>query len=165
VHTALLLIHSLLRWLVVAGLLYAIYRAYNGLATRAPFSKTDNAIRHWTATVVHIQFTTGYTLYFTSPLIKIFFANTRDGLRILDLSFFAVIHIVLMTAAVVVITIGSARAKRKEQDRDKHKTMLRWFTAGLLIIFVAIPWPFSPLAKRPWIRAATPITHLHYSLT
>lgn len=164
-YTALLLTHSLFRWLVVASLLYAIVRSYRGLTTGASFSKADNAVRHWTATFSHIQFMIGYTLYFISPLIKAFFANKREGLHIIDLSFFAVIHILLMTIAVVVITIGSARVKRKEHSGDKYRTMLRWFAAGLLIIFIAIPWPFSPLAKRPWLRTAAPIAYHSHLLT
>lgn len=158
-YPALLFTHSLFRWLVVVSLFYAIFRSYRGLATGASFSKTDNIIRHWTATFTHIQFMIGYTLYFISPLIKAFFANKRAALHIIDLSFFAIIHMLLMTVAVVVITIGSARAKRKEHSPDKYRTMLRWFAAGLLIIFVAIPWPFSPLAKRPWFRTSASITH------
>ena len=164
-HTALLLIHSLLRWLVVASLLYAIFRAYKGLANGTPFSKSDNAVRHWTATLTHIQFMIGYTLYFISPLIKAFFANKSEGLHNADLTFFSIIHILLMTTAVVVITIGSARAKRKEHSRDKYKTMLGWFAAGTLIIFIAIPWPFSPLAKRPWWRTAMTTPHHNYSVS
>jgi len=57
-----------------------------------------------------------------------------------------------MLTAIVIITIGSALAKRKKTDKEKFKTMLVWFSAALLIIFIAIPWPFSPLANRPYIR-------------
>jgi len=161
VYTTLLLIHSLLRWLVVASLLYALFRAYRGLARNREFSKTDNAVRHWAATFTHIQLMVGYTLYFISPLIKAFFASKGEGLHNIDLAFFSVIHVLLMTAAVVVVTIGSARAKRKSNSRDKYRTMLKWFAAGLLMIFVAIPWPFSPLARRPWFRTAITIDQGH----
>jgi cbb3-type cytochrome oxidase subunit 3 len=30
--------------------------------------------------------------------------------------------------------------------------MLVWFTIALIIIFIAIPWPFSPFANRPYFR-------------
>jgi hypothetical protein len=30
--------------------------------------------------------------------------------------------------------------------------MALWFTAALLLILVAIPWPFSPFAQRPYLR-------------
>jgi hypothetical protein len=58
-----------------------------------------------------------------------------------------------MLAAITIITIGSALAKRKQSDPEKFKTMLLWFAPGLLIIFLAIPWPFSPLANRPYFKS------------
>jgi hypothetical protein len=57
-----------------------------------------------------------------------------------------------MFAAVTVLTIGSAMAKRQNNQQQKFRTMLVWFIFALVIIFIAIPWPFSPLAKRPLIR-------------
>jgi hypothetical protein len=57
-----------------------------------------------------------------------------------------------MFTAIIVITIGSAMAKRKATDRERFKTMLTWYAIALLIIFLAIPWPFSPFANRPYFR-------------
>jgi len=50
-YSTLLVFHSLIRWLVLAFLVYSIYRAFIGFTKNKPFSKTDNAFRHWTATV------------------------------------------------------------------------------------------------------------------
>ncbi len=144
--------HSTVRWLVLASLIYAIFRAYRGYRSNAVFSKTDNAVRHWTATIAHVQLMLGLVLYFQSPLIKYFFANFKETVWKLDFSFFGLLHSLMMLLAVVVLTIGSALAKRKTNDRDKFKTMLLWFSLSLLLIFIAIPWPFSPLAQRPYFR-------------
>jgi len=144
--------HSTVRWLVLASLIYAIFRAYRGYHSNAVFSKTDNAVRHWTATIAHVQLMLGLVLYFQSPLIKYFFANFREAVWKLDFSFFGLFHSLMMLLAVVVLTIGSALTKRKSNDRDKFKTMLFWFSLSLLLIFIAIPWPFSPLAQRPYFR-------------
>ena len=61
--------------------------------------------------------------------------------------------VTLMTLAVLFITIGSAASKRQETDRAKFKTMTVWFLLALLLMFIAIPWPFSPLANRPYLRS------------
>jgi len=50
-----------------------------------------------------------------------------------------------MLVAITVITIGSALAKIKPTVKEKFKTILIWFTVALLIIFMAITWPFFPL--------------------
>jgi drug/metabolite transporter (DMT)-like permease len=76
----------------------------------------------------------------------------RDQVLSYDFTFFSLIHIALMFAAIIVLTVGSAMAKRQGSDRQKFRTMLMWFIFALVIILIAIPWPFSPLAKRPLIR-------------
>ena len=144
--------HSIMRWLVLASLLYAIYRAYKGYTLNTLFSKTDNAVRHWTATIAHIQLVIGITLYSQSPIIKYFWHNFKDAIHNIDVAFFGLIHIILMLTAIILITIGSSLAKRKTTDKEKFKTMLIWFLISLIIIFIAIPWPFSPLSNRPYFR-------------
>ncbi len=151
-YASLIFLHNLTRWLVLASLLVAIYRAYQGYTSKAPFMKTDDAVRHWTATIAHIQLLIGMTLYFQSPIIQYVFSNFREAIKSLDLFFFTIIHSLLMLTAVIVITVGSSMAKRKTADQEKFRVMLILFAVGLAIIFMAIPWPFSPLANRPLFR-------------
>jgi hypothetical protein len=144
--------HSIIRWFVLASLILAIYTAYNGYSSKRIFTKTDNAIRHWTATIAHIQLVIGIILYSQSPLIKYFWKNFDTAIQDFDTAFFGLIHIFLMLSSIIIITIGSALSKRKTTDQVKFKTMLVWFSIALLLIFIAIPWPFSPLANRPYFR-------------
>ncbi|WP_207421400.1 hypothetical protein [Desertivirga brevis] len=150
-YSSLLSLHSLFRWLVVISLIFSILFSYFGLVNNKPFSKSVNTIRHWTATIAHLQLMIGLTLYFQSPLIKLQISDSGDGL-ISEQYFFRYLHLLLMLIAITVITIGSAKAKRANTDKAKHRIMLSWFGAGLLLIVTAIPWPFSPLAKRPVLR-------------
>lgn len=151
-YSTLLVLHSWTRWLVLAFLVYSIYRAYVGYINNKTFSKTDNAFRHWTATVAHIQLMIGIIIYTQSPIVKYFWSETEIGFQNLDLTFYGIIHIFLMLTAIVVLTIGSALAKRKPSDKEKFKTMLFWFSMALIIIFIAIPWTFSPVSSRPHFR-------------
>ena len=144
--------HSFVRWLVLVSLLYSIFIAYKGYSQKLPFTKKDNLLRHWTATIAHIQLLFGILVYVQSPIVKYFWRNYKDAVQNLDASFFGIIHITLMLVAIIFITIGSALAKRKLSDKEKFKTMLIWFSIALIIIFIAIPWPFSPLANRPYFR-------------
>lgn len=151
-YQTLIFYHNTLRWLVLASLLFAIFRAYRGIFLKATFSKVDNAARHWTATIAHVQLMIAMVLYFQSPVIKYLFANFKEAIKTFDLLFFGLIHSFLMIVAIVIITIGSAKAKRRSTDHGKFKTMLIGFSIALIIIFLAIPWPFSPLANRPYYR-------------
>jgi hypothetical protein len=151
-YSSLLFSHSMLRWLVLGGLLYSIWIAYTGYRSNRSFTRSDNAVRHWTATLAHIQLTIGFVLYFISPVVDYFLHHTKEAIGHTELTFFGIIHSSLMLIAVIVLTIGSALAKRRTVDREKFKTMLLWFSIALLLIFIAIPWPFSPLAARPFFR-------------
>jgi hypothetical protein len=146
----LIVLHSYVRWFVLLSLIIAVFKAFRSYFSNKSFTKSDNAVRHWAATTAHIQLMIGMLLYFQSPLIK-YFLKHKPGANT-DYSFFGMIHSTLMLAAVVIVTIGSAMAKRKETDKEKFRTMLFWYSVALLIIFIAIPWPFSPFANRPYIR-------------
>ena len=150
-YTTLLFAHSIIRWFVLGSLLYTIYQSYLGYRTKRSFSKKDDTIRHWTATIAHIQLVIGFTLYIKSPLVNYFWTN-KGTTTSPDISFFGWMHILFMLLAIVIITIGSAKAKRKTMDEEKFNTLLTWFTIALLMILIAIPWPFSPFANRPYIR-------------
>ncbi len=142
--------HSIFRWLVLISLLYSVYLSFKGKTRRLAFSNRINHIRHWTATIAHIQLIIGILLYTKSPIVQYFLKNGFDGWN--DNTFYGLLHIALMLVAIIIITLGSAKAKRKDTDLEKFHTMFTYFSLGLLIIFIAIPWPFSPLANRPYLR-------------
>ncbi|MGJ1409184.1 hypothetical protein ACR78Z_05875 [Sphingobacterium thalpophilum] len=149
-HSTLLLLHSWTRWLVLGFLLYAIYKASIGYFKDTPFTKADDSVRHWTATIAHVQLMLGIMLFMNSQIAKGYWSS--ESFQDFDMTFFGLIHVILMLASIVVLTIGSALAKRRTADREKFRTMLLWYSIALLIIFIAIPWPFSPLANRPYLR-------------
>lgn len=151
-YSTLLVLHSYWRWVVLLSLVYAIYRGIRGFSGAVAFTKTDNLIRHNTATIAHVQLILGYLLYFNSQLVSYFRSHYAEASKNATMQFFGLTHVLLMTIAIVLVTIGSSAAKRQLTDQAKFKTMTIWFVLALLVIFVAIPWPFSPLANRPYFR-------------
>ncbi len=151
-HYLLIVIHSVVRWLLLAGLLYAIFRAFRGYYYKRNFTSLDNSVRHWTATIAHTQLIVGILIYTKSSIVMSFYKG-QAGSGITQPLFFGVIHIIVMLLSVTLITIGSITTKRKKTDAEKFKQMLLWFSIALGLIFIAIPWPFSPLAQRPLFRS------------
>jgi hypothetical protein len=151
-YPILLASHSLIRWLVLASLLYAIIRASRGWLSKRNFTAVDDSVRHWTATIVHIQFLLGLGLYLVSPIVDYFLHHFQDAVHQRELRFFGMEHSVMMFLAVTVISIGSGKAKRETKDAEKFKIMAIWFAVGLLIILTSVPWPFSPFTSRPYFR-------------
>ncbi len=151
-YSTLLPIHSLIRWLVLFSLLFSIVRAYRGWLSSKKFLGFDNSIRHWTATIAQIQLVIGLWLYYISPITNYFMNNYQEALHLREIRFFGMEHSLMMIIAIVVITLGSAKAKRKPTDAEKYKTMAIWFTVGLFIILSSVPWHFSPFTSRPYFR-------------
>jgi hypothetical protein len=148
----LLFFHSLVRWLVLLSVVYALVRSARGWAGKRKFTAADNTMRHASATVAHVQLLLGYMLYFNSPLVAYFRAHYHEAVQHFEFLFFGLIHIVLMTLAIICITIGAAVAKRQDAAVHKFRSITLWYALALLLILIAIPWPFSPLAHRPYIR-------------
>ncbi len=152
IYAHLLSLHSLVRWFVLASLVFAIFRAFRGWRGQRAFTKFDDSVRHWTATIAHIQITLGIWLYCISPIIAYFFADFKTAVKNRDVRFFGMEHSLMMLVAIVLITVGSMKAKRQNDDHQKFRTMLIWFGIALLVILSSVPWSFSPLVSRPLWR-------------
>jgi hypothetical protein len=151
-YSVLLSIHSLMRWLVLICLAFAVYRAYVGWRSNKSYSKLDDRTRLITVTIVHLQATLGLWLYFVSPVVDYFLKNFEEAVHMREIRFFGMEHITMMVVAVTLLTIGYVKVKRMEADQQKFKTMFIWYSIALLIIFLSIPWSFSPFTSRPLYR-------------
>jgi integral membrane protein len=143
----LLSLHSLFRWIVFLSLLIAIIRSVRGLAAKRGFSSLDNFIRHATATVAHIQLVLGYLLYFNSPFIRYFREHYREAAVQFDYVFFGILHILLMTIAILLITAGSSLAKRKRlrlRNSGQYCSVLPLRSCSFSLLY--------PGLFRPWLK-------------
>ncbi|MGB1227141.1 MAG: hypothetical protein ACPG9K_04560 [Poseidonibacter sp.] len=138
-----LLIHSSLRWVILLTLLIHLYCIYTGYFRNKPFTKFNRIFSHVTVGFIHLQFVIGLYVYYTSEKINIFLADIKGSMAISELRFFAVEHSLIMLIAIVIITIGSFKSKRIEDERKKYKTQIIYFTIGLVLILAAIPWNMS----------------------
>lgn len=148
----LLALHSVFRWLVLLSLFFAIYRSYRGWMTGAAYSKFDNGVRHWSATIAHVQLVLGICLYFVSPLVDYFLHHFKEAVHEREIRFFGMEHSLMMILGIIVITIASMVSKRQPTDTKKFRALALGYTLALLIILSSVPWPFSPLVSRPWLR-------------
>lgn len=149
----LLALHSLVRWVVVVSLLIAVYRAWSGKLGHKAYTRVDESARFWSLIAIHTQLVLGLWLYFISPVVSYFMHNFKTAVHQRQIRFFGMEHITMMLIAIILITIGSAKVKRKTTDQEKFNTWATWLTIGLIIIITSIPWAFSPLTSRPWFRA------------
>lgn len=138
-YAILIQIHSVLRWAVLLTAVLAVASAWMGASGGRPYKK---GLSVSFVVSVHVQLLIGLVLYAVSPLREAAFADFGAAMKAAPLRFVAVEHILMMLIAAVVATIGSARARRAASDIDKNKKAALFFTIALVIMLVAIPWPF-----------------------
>lgn len=148
----LLSVHSALRWLVVIGVIYTLYRAYSGLLSARNYSKNDNNARKYTVIFAHIQLVIGLLLYFFGPLTQYFMSNFSTAVKVKEIRFYGMEHSIVMILVIALLTIGSALSKKKSENRAKFKVLAVWFTIALILILLMTPWPFSPFSGKPYFR-------------
>ena len=126
---------SLLTLLIICFLLF-LY----AFIKKIEFKKYHTIFRIMGLSLAHIQFTIGFILYFTSPLVLSAWANITNILNTKDLFFIAILHPLMMLIAIVLLTVGTVVSKKKELDTQKFKTLVLSYSISLLLIGLSIPW-------------------------
>jgi hypothetical protein len=144
--------HSIVRWLVLFGIVASLASAYSGLLGRRRFTKADRLSATFGTSASHTQLLLGIGLYMSSPFVSLFWSAPGEGIANAGLRFFSLIHIAGMITSVVLMTVGSSLARRATDDRAKFRAVAVYWSIAALVILLVIPWPFSPLAQRPLWR-------------
>lgn len=133
------MIHSYWAYLVVALLVFAVVNAI--LNAKKEYKDTDLRIALFTLIVSHIQLLIGLGWYFMSPAYKALKANGM-GVTMKDSAqrLLTIEHPIMMILAIVFITIGFSKHKKKTTDAAKFKTILIWYGLALVFVLSRIPW-------------------------
>lgn len=151
-YSATLVIHSLLRWLVLAAGAIAVGRAYSGSRSGRRRDSLDSLAGLWFIVALDLQLVLGLLLYaWLSPVTQIAFLNFAGAMRNTTLRFWAMEHGVGMIVAVVLAHVGRVRIRRAANDAQRHSHALLFFAIALLAIVASIPWPGTPY-ERPLLR-------------
>jgi len=133
-------IHSYWAYLVVLMLLFAVFNAIMGLSKKREFTDKDVRIGLFTLIVSHLQLLIGLGWYFMSPAYKALKTNSAEVMGNSASRLLAVEHPLMMLIAIVLITIGWSKNKKKTEDAAKFKTFALFYGLALLFILSRIPW-------------------------
>lgn len=145
--TGILHIHSLLRYILLIFILISIFKSFSGWFGKKQYLSGDKKMALFTLISAHLQVVIGLVLYFISPNVKAGLADMSVAMKNPGLRFWTVEHIGMMLIAIVLITVGYSMAKRGKEDETKHKRIAIFFLLALIVIFLAIPWPWSAVAR------------------
>lgn len=147
-YDILLQLHSITRWLVVLGLAVPLSGVWLALARPRLWTRFDTVAVEIGTKLAHVQLLVGMALYGASPLVHAFWSNPVAHAATPSTLFFGLIHIAAMFVAIVVVTVGSSKARRHPNDWNRFRLVAIYWTIAMAIILLSIPWPFSPLASR-----------------
>lgn len=149
----LLILHNFLRWIVVIAAVLTLAQAVRGWQGKRPWSELDDRLGMIFTSILDLQLLVGLLLMFVySPITSSALGNMGEAMRNAVQRFFVAEHFPLMVIAVIVAHVGRARVRRVAEAAGKHRTAALWFGLAILLILVAIPWPFMPDYGRPWLR-------------
>lgn len=142
-----LLLHSWLRWVVVAAALVALGRALHGTATRREWAPADTRAGLVFTICLDVQVLVGFVLYLlVNPLAAGMAGTMKDA----TLRFWAVEHALMMVAALALAHAGMALARRRQGVARFRAAALLWGLAVLSVV-AAVPWPLHAVG-RPLLR-------------
>ena len=133
-------VHSYWAYLVLAILIFAVINAIIGFTKKKQFKIKDLRIGLFTLIVCHIQLLIGLAWYFMSPWYKALIANGGEVMGDKAVRLLAVEHPIIMILAIVLITIGWSRHKKKTDNTAKFKSFVIFYGIALLLILSRIPW-------------------------
>ncbi len=133
-------IHSYWAYLVLLLLVISVANAIIGFAKKRTFTDKDLRIGLFTLIVSHIQLLIGLGWYFMSPWYKALKADATAVMGSNETRLLAVEHPIMMILAIVFITMGWSKHKKKANDSDKFKSFAIFYGIGLLLVLSRIPW-------------------------
>jgi len=133
-------IHSYWAYLVLAILTFAVVNAIIGFTQKKQFTDKDVRIGLFTLIVAHIQLLIGLVWYFMSPWFEMLKTDAALVMKDKAARLLAVEHPIMMILAIVFITIGWSKHKKKTEDAAKFKTFAIFYGIALVLILSKIPW-------------------------
>jgi hypothetical protein len=156
-YTALLFLHSWIRWLVVLAGVATVGAAVGGAMTRRMWLPGDRIRLAVFTHSLDLQMLIGLILYaFLSPVTRSGFENMQLTMRDPILRFFVVEHITGMVVAIVLAHIGGARVRKGADAAAKHRTVLVFAGLSMVVLLLSIPWPGMPGGRELFRALASP---------
>jgi hypothetical protein len=151
-YTAVLLLHSLLRWIVLLTGVLAIVRSLPGWGGGRPWTSRHDAAGRWFIIALDVQLMLGLLLYVAlSPFTREGLTDFAAAMRTPALRFWMMDHAVGMFVAVAIAHVGRVLIRKTADPGTKHKRAVIFFGLAVLLILAVIPWPGMP-AGRPLLR-------------
>lgn len=152
-YTGSLHLHSLLRWVMVALMIFLLLRSFMGRKDGRAFTAQDRKLVLFLMISAHLQLVIGLYQYFVGNWGVKQFENLSMGevMKNATSRFFAVEHLTGMLIAIILITIANSTSKKAMEDNSKWNRLFWLYAVSFLLILACVPWPIREVgAGRSW---------------
>lgn len=136
----LLMVHSLVRWLVLAALAVRAARGIVAWQMRAPWTNVDRLVSLAAMILTDVQLSLGLIVFATSPTIQGALADPGGAMKDGAIRLRFVEHPVMMVVGVILVHVAYAIGKRSGDDARRHRVAGLLTLVALLVILARIPW-------------------------
>jgi len=138
------MLHSYWAYLAIIMLIVAVVNSLIGLTGKKEYGAKDFRISLFTLIVSHIQLLLGLILYFVSPMFDMWSSMGSEVMKTASVRLYLVEHPLINIIAIVLITIGYSKHKKKLTSSPKFKTIFIFYTLALICLLSRIPWDVWP---------------------
>ncbi|MGK0254087.1 MAG: hypothetical protein ACI9OE_001575 [Mariniflexile sp.] len=133
-------VHSYWAYLVLLVLVIAVVNALIKTFGDKEYTAKDFRISLFALIVSHIQLLIGLLLYFVSPRFDLWSELGGEVMKNSIARLYLVEHPLVNIIAVVLITMGYSKHKKKLTSKAKLKPLAIFYTIALLLLLSRIPW-------------------------
>ena len=133
-------IHSYWAYVVLLILIVSVINTLRGVIQKKEFTDKDLRIGLFALIVSHMQLLIGFGWYFMSPWFKALKTNGAAVMSDKGVRLLAIEHPITMILAIVLVTIGWSKHKKKAEALAKFKTLAIFYGLALLLMLSRIPW-------------------------
>lgn len=134
-------LHSYWSYLVFIVLVVATLNALIKYFGDKEFGAFDFRVSLFTLIVSHIQLFIGIVLFFAADYLSLISEmGMGEVMKNPTLRSNIIEHPLVMIIAVVLITVGYSKHKKKLTSRPKFKILAIFYTIALLLVLAKIPW-------------------------
>lgn len=135
-------LHSFLAYVLLAAIIFSLVYAIIKFVKQANFNEKVRKVTLIGFIAAHLQLLIGLILYFVSPWG--FASLSGDVMQDSFARLLSIEHPLTMIIGIVLISVGYIKAKKPGDDARRFKTIILFYTLGLIFILSRIPWQVWP---------------------
>jgi hypothetical protein len=129
-----------MRWVALIVILVSLVQSFKGFTRKSDYTDKHNRWSLFTLIAFHLQLVLGLVLYFSIGWFRQLGNMSDDVVR-----FWSLEHMVGMSIAIALVTIGRINTKKAINGPMKHKRQFWFFLIALIIVVASIPWPWREI--------------------